>query len=66
VQIIVNDQPREVAEDTTVAALLEQLGMAEKPVAVEVNLDLVPRGRHAGHALNAGDRVEIVTLVGGG
>jgi sulfur carrier protein len=66
VQIIVNDQPREVAPGTTVAALLEQLGLAEKPVAVEVNLDLVPRGRHAGHALSAGDRLEIVTLVGGG
>jgi len=37
-----------------------------KPVAVEVNLELVPRQRHAEHRLAEGDRLEIVTLVGGG
>ena len=37
-----------------------------KPVAVEVNLQLVPRHRHAEHRLAEGDRLEIVTLVGGG
>jgi sulfur carrier protein len=66
VQIIINDQPREVAESCTVAALLEELGLTGKPVAVEVNLQLVPRGQHAEHTLSAGDRLEIVTLVGGG
>jgi sulfur carrier protein len=65
-EITVNDQPRQVADGATVAALLDELGLAGKPVAVEVNLDLVPRGRHAGHRLAAGDRLEIVTLVGGG
>ena len=65
-QILVNDQPHEVAESATVAALLEQLGLTGKPVAVEVNLQLVPRGRHAEHVLAGGDRLEIVTLVGGG
>ena len=65
-QIIVNDQPRELVEGCTLAALLEQLGLADKPVAVEVNLELVPRNRHAQHRLAPGDRLEIVTLVGGG
>jgi sulfur carrier protein len=65
-QILVNDQPREVPEACTVAALLEQLGLTGKPVAVEVNLQLVPRGRHSEHVLAANDRLEIVTLVGGG
>lgn len=65
-QIIVNDQPRELVEGSTVAALLEQLGLTDKPVAVEVNLELVPRIRHVHHQLAAGDRLEIVTLVGGG
>ena len=41
-QILVNDQPYETAEACTVAALLEQLGLTGKPVAVEVNLQLVP------------------------
>jgi sulfur carrier protein len=65
-QILVNDQPCETAEACTVAALLEQLGLTGKPVAVEVNLQLVPRQRHAEHVLAGGDRLEIVTLVGGG
>jgi thiamine biosynthesis protein ThiS len=49
-----------------VAQLLEQLGLAKQYVAVEVNLRLVPRPQHAQHALQTGDRVEIVTLTGGG
>jgi sulfur carrier protein len=66
VQILVNDQPREVSDSCTVAMLLEQLGLSGKPVAVEVNLRLVPHGQHSRHALAANDRLEVVTLVGGG
>jgi thiamine biosynthesis protein ThiS len=65
-QITVNDQPQEVPDGSTVAALLEQLGLVGKPLAVEVNLELVPRQGHAARRLAAGDRLEIVTLVGGG
>ncbi len=65
-EVLINDQPCAVAEGATVAELLEQLGLAQKPLAVEVNLDLVPKARHAQHRLKAGDRLEIVTLVGGG
>lgn len=65
-QIIVNDKPREIAEGATVAVLLDELRLTGKPVAVEVNLDVVPRNRHSEHRLAAGDRLEIVTLVGGG
>jgi sulfur carrier protein len=66
VTIIYNGEPRETADDITIAALLEQLGLAPRHVAVEVNLDVVPRQRHAEHVLHEGDRVEVVTLVGGG
>jgi sulfur carrier protein len=65
-RIVVNDQTRNLADDATVAALLDELKLAGKPVAVEVNLELVPRQRHAQHRLAEGDRLEIVTLVGGG
>ena len=61
-----NGQPRTVAAGTTVAALLVELGLEPRHVAVEVNLELVPRARHAERRLAAEDRVEIVTLVGGG
>ena len=50
----------------TVTALIDLLGLNPRQVAVEVNLDVVPRVRHATHVLQAGDRVELVTLVGGG
>ena len=59
-EIIVNGQARRVAE------LLEALGLARKYVAVEVNLQLVPRQQHGEHRLAPGDRLELVTLVGGG
>lgn len=53
-------------ETTTIAQLLEQLGLAEAPAAVEVNRQVIAKARHAEHTLKAGDVVEIVTLVGGG
>jgi sulfur carrier protein len=65
-QITVNGQPHEVAETISVAQLLEQLRLVGKPLAVEVNLELVPRQHHADYGLADGDRIEIVTLVGGG
>ena len=65
-EIIVNGQARDTAEGITIAELLAELQLNDKPVAVEVNLQLVPKLRHADHQLVAGDRLEIVTLVGGG
>jgi sulfur carrier protein len=64
--ILVNGQPREVPRPLTVAELLERLELPPRGVAVEVNLEIVPRSRHAEHRLADGDRLEIVTLVGGG
>mgnify|MGYP001396355945 CR=1 FL=1 len=64
--ILVNGTPREVPEGTTISALLGELELASRPVAVEVNLELVPRARHAEYRLRDADRLEVVTLVGGG
>lgn len=64
--IVVNGTPREVPAGMTVAGLLDQLQVERKHVAVEVNLELVPRGEHARWTLAEGDRLEVVTLVGGG
>ncbi|HXY32874.1 MAG TPA: sulfur carrier protein ThiS [Planctomycetaceae bacterium] len=66
IPLIVNGEPQEVPSGTTVSALLAQLKMQPKLVAVERNRDLVPRRQHAACILEPGDRVEIVTLVGGG
>ena len=65
-QITVNGQPREIEPGATVASLLEALGLEPRGLAVERNLELVPRAAHAATLLEAGDRVEVVTLVGGG
>ena len=65
-QLTINGQGRQIAESTTIADLLDELKLGGKPVAVEVNLELVPRQRHAEHRLSEGDHLEIVTLVGGG
>jgi sulfur carrier protein len=65
-QIVLNGEPRPVAPGMTVAELVESLQLSPRQVAVEINLELVPRAQHAGHVLADGDRVEIVSLVGGG
>ena len=66
VEIIFNGEPREIADGTTIAGLLAELELPSRQVAVEVNLQLVPRARHGEHQLHPGDRLEVVTLVGGG
>jgi sulfur carrier protein len=66
IEIVVNGQTRQVPEGTTVAGLLEQLALSAPYVAVELNLEVVPRAEHAQRLLAAGDHLEIVTLVGGG
>jgi len=64
--LTINGEPRDLPEPISVAALLEQLDLAGKHVAVEVNRELVPKRNHEAHQLSDGDRLEIVTLVGGG
>ena len=64
--ITVNDDSRSVATGMTVAELLAALELNPRHVAVEINGVLVPRERHAAHALADGDQLEVVTLVGGG
>ncbi|MCA9017816.1 MAG: sulfur carrier protein ThiS [Planctomycetaceae bacterium] len=65
-QIQVNGEVQEIPADFTVAELLTQLGLQPKYLAVERNLILIPREEHAACTLQEGDRLEIVTLVGGG
>jgi sulfur carrier protein len=64
--IQVNDQQRNVPDGTTIEALLQMMELEPRLVAVEVNLDVVPRTQHQQYVLRDGDRLEIVTLVGGG
>jgi thiamine biosynthesis protein ThiS len=65
-ELMINGKPQRLSDQLTVADLVQQLELQPKQVAVEVNLQLVPRQEHASYQLSAGDEVEIVTLVGGG
>ena len=64
--IHVNSQDRRVAAGSTVAALLDSLQLLPKSLAVELNEQVVPRSEHGTTVLQPGDRIEIVTFVGGG
>jgi thiamine biosynthesis protein ThiS len=64
--IVLNGEPFVAASGATVASLLAALELERAGVAVEINEDVVPRDRHAATPLREGDRLEIVTLVGGG
>lgn len=64
--IVLNGKPQQLPGPLTVAQLLESLNMPTRGVAVEVNLQIVPRSLHAEHQLREGDQLEVVSLVGGG
>ena len=65
-QVIINGKPESIDDGATVGALLERLELAPIRVAVEINEDLVPRRTFADTVVRDGDRIEIVTFVGGG
>lgn len=66
IQIVVNGAERAVDEGTTVSELLRELGLSGAPVAVERNREIVPKASHATTTLAAADRLEVVSIVGGG
>ena len=66
IHIELNGAPRACPLGGTVAQLVEDLGLRPEVVAIEVNQALVPRAERERRTLAEGDRVEVVTLVGGG
>ena len=64
-RIQVNGDTKEVSA-RTILALVGELGLDPRNVAVERNLEIVPRSLHAETALAEGDRIEMVIFVGGG
>lgn len=65
-QVFVNGKARELAEGASLSELLVELELDSVRVALELNRKLVVRKDHPETRLSEGDRVEIVTLVGGG
>lgn len=65
-QLTVNGETRSATPGSSVAQLLSDLGLDSRKVAVERNLEIVPKSAYVETALAEGDRIEIVAFVGGG
>jgi sulfur carrier protein len=64
--ILLNNMPISVCEAVTIRGLLIHVDMQNKYYAIEVNEQIVPKSLHASFTLKEGDKVEIVTAIGGG
>ncbi|MEM1103353.1 MAG: sulfur carrier protein ThiS [Pseudomonadota bacterium] len=65
-QLIVNGTESRFDAPLNVAGLLESLSLEPRKIAVELNLEIVPRSTYSERQLQDGDRIEIVQFVGGG
>ena len=65
-EVFVNGEAWELPVGMTVMQLLEVMDLTGKRLAIEVNLEIVPRSSHVTHVLRPGDRVEVVHAIGGG
>jgi len=65
-RLIINGEERDYSGITTLASLVEQLGLKADRLAVELNHDIVPRAQWPSTALKDADRLEVVHFVGGG
>src|ERR1700729_3739335 len=66
VEITLNGETRQLEQSVSVRGLLESLGLDPAKIAVERNLEIVPRSTYGDVALTHGDRLEIVHFIGGG
>jgi sulfur carrier protein len=65
-RIHVNGQDHDLPGPTSLSVLVERLGLDARKIAIERNLEIVPRSTYAATVLGEGDRLEIVNFVGGG
>ena len=65
-QIFLNGESRDVAAGTSVEALVLTLAEDPRGIAIERNLEIVPKAEHRETLLEEGDRLEVVQFVGGG
>ena len=65
-QIVVNGEARQLDAASNIADLLNLLGLPHSKIAVERNLEIVPKSAYKEIVLSDGDRIEIVHFIGGG
>jgi sulfur carrier protein len=66
ITVSINGESRQLQEPISVAALIEEMGLTGKRIALERNGGIVPRSQFATQQIADGDRMEIVVAVGGG
>jgi len=64
--IFLNGEKQKIENGLNITNLIKQLNFENKRLAVEVNLEIVPRSQFDSYVLSAGDKVEIVRAIGGG
>jgi thiamine biosynthesis protein ThiS len=65
-ELIINGKAEQLPQGINAAQLIEQLGLTNERLAMEVNREIVPRSSFEAHILEAGDQIEIVRAIGGG
>ncbi|MEZ0323715.1 MAG: sulfur carrier protein ThiS [Hydrogenothermaceae bacterium] len=64
--LIINGEKREVPDNLTIKQLIDYLGIKAPNYAVAVGMEVIPKSEYESYILKDGDKVEIVTFVGGG
>jgi len=65
-KLIINGKAEQLPEGINAAQLIEQLGLTNERLAMEVNREILPRSSFEAHIFQAGDQIEIVRAIGGG
>jgi sulfur carrier protein len=65
-EVVLNGESRTLRHGVTVDALLKEMGLAGRRVAVELNTKIISKTEYASRVVAGGDRIEIVQFVGGG
>jgi sulfur carrier protein len=64
--IILNGEPKTIKTDSNISDLIQLLDLGDARIAVELNLEIVPRSEHPTTTLKEGDSLEVVHAIGGG
>ncbi len=64
--ILLNNKPEKLIDGSTVKKLLENKNIKNKYYAVEINRKIIPKSNHERYVIKDGDKIEIITAIGGG
>ena len=66
IEIFLNGKTQQIEDHLNIAALLKKLDLENKRLAIEINLEIIPRSQFETYTFSTGDKVEIVRAIGGG